>query len=55
MSEYGTMTDFSAENYTVLSEREITRRLERSEADIAAGRVHSQEELDRRMRLRFSK
>ena len=37
-----------------LTEQEISAKLARSEEDIAAGRVYGQEDLDTRMRARFS-
>ncbi len=37
-----------------LTDQEIDRRLSASDADISAGRVYTQEDLDARMRERFS-
>ena len=37
-----------------MTAQEVDAKLLRSEADIAAGRVYSQDELDRRMKVRFA-
>jgi hypothetical protein len=37
-----------------MTEQDLAAKLSRSEEDIAAGRVHTQEELDARMKARAS-
>lgn len=43
----------SLKTWDEMTEADISAKLSRSEADIAAGRVYTQEELDARMRERF--
>ena len=45
----------SLRSWDELSQAEIDARLKRSMADVAAGRVLSQEQLDTRMRERFAR
>ena len=45
----------SLKSWEELSQAEIDARLQRSMADVAAGRVLSQEQLDARMRERFTR
>ena len=48
------MPNLATVDWENMTAQEVNAKLLRSEADIAAGRVYSQDELDRRMKGRFA-